>query len=125
VSLDLPRLDGMSVGSIQLIAVKFPGRRFTTDIVTVLNNLVDSGTIRIVDLLLATKDHLGTMHILELDDLDAESLAALEPLVEDGLGLFDDGDVCRLGARLERGWTAGILVCETVCTTRFSEAVAA
>ena len=62
----------MSLGPIELLAIKFPGNRFTGEIVSALNALVDSGTIRIVDLLFATKDESGRMKVLELEDLDAE-----------------------------------------------------
>jgi uncharacterized membrane protein len=114
----------MSIGPIEFVAVKFPGNRFSGEIISALNALVDSGTIRIVDLLFATKNEAGEMHVLELADLDSESLAALDPLVEDVLGLFSEEDVHRLATTLDNGSSAGFMLFENVWATRFSEAVA-
>ena len=113
----------MSLGPIEFLAVKFPGNRFTGDIIQALNELVDSGRIRIVDLLFATKDEHGNMRVMQMDDLDAESLAALDPLVEDVLGIFSEEDVHRLSTRLDKGTSAGFMLFENVMATRFSAAV--
>jgi uncharacterized protein DUF6325 len=113
----------MSVGGIELLAVKFPGNRFTGEIIEALDALVDSGTVRVVDLVFVSKSETGEVRALDLPDLDTESLAALEPLVEDTLGLLSADDAERMAAVLQNGSSAGLMLCEKVWSTRFNDAL--
>lgn len=109
----------LGLGPVELLAVKFPGNRFTGEIIDALNALVDRGTIRIVDVVFAARDERGDVRTLELDGLDPESFAALEPLVEESLGILSDEDVARMGAVLHNGISAGLMLCENILATRF------
>jgi hypothetical protein len=51
---------GMAIGPVEYIIVGFPGNRFNGEIAPELGKLVDSGTIRILDLVFITKDIDGT-----------------------------------------------------------------
>jgi hypothetical protein len=113
----------MSLGPIELLAVKFSGNRFTSEIISVLDGLVDTRAIWVVVVLSVAKDDSGKISVLELDDLDPESLAALDPLVEDVLGLFVGEDARHLANRLDNGSSAGLMLFENVWVTRISEAV--
>jgi hypothetical protein len=113
----------LGLGPVELVAVKFPGNRFTGEIIDALNELVDRGTIRIVDVIFAARDECGRVRTLGLDDLDPESFAALEPLVEETLGILSEEDAARMGAVLHNGISAGLLLCENILATRFSAAV--
>ena len=42
---------GMAVGPIELLVVKFPGNQFKGEIAPALQELVENGTIRIIDLI--------------------------------------------------------------------------
>lgn len=103
----------MRSGSIELLAVKFPGTGFPGEIMHVLDDLVDRGT-RVVDLVFASRSPNGVLRTLELEDLEAESVAALEPLIEDVLGLLSEEDVTRMGAALPNGSSAGLMLLQTV-----------
>ena len=46
----------MSVGPVEYMIVAFPGNQFKGEIIPALQELVDNGTIRILDLILITKD---------------------------------------------------------------------
>jgi uncharacterized membrane protein len=115
-------IDGL--GTIELLAIKFPGTRFTGPIIDALNELVDRGTIRIVDAVFANRTETGEVRVLELGDLDQDSFAALEPLVEDILGVLSEDDVRRMGAVLKNGSSAGLMLVENTWTTRFNAAIA-
>ena len=115
--------DGLNLGPIELLAVKFPGNQFTGEIIDALNELVDRGTIRIVDAVFAAKSNDGKLRMLELAELDSESYAALEPLVEDILGILSEEDVASMGEVLQNGSSAGLLLFENIWATRFSDAV--
>ena len=103
---------GASSGRVELLAVKFTGNAFSIDIIALLNELFDRGTARIVDLVFASRSHAGDVYRLPWYDLDLESFAAVEPLVEDNLGILSNEDVQRMGAVLDNGSSAGLLLFE-------------
>ena len=55
----------MSLGPIEMLVVKFPGNRFSGEIIPALAELVENGTVRIVDLLFAVKNKQGDVKVLE------------------------------------------------------------
>jgi hypothetical protein len=59
----------MSYGPIELLAVRFTGNRFTGELTPAIEELVESGTIRIIDLLFVSEDADGAILIAELDEL--------------------------------------------------------
>ncbi len=60
------------VGPVQCAVFGFPGSNFTGEIAPALAELVDKGTIRVLDLVFAMKDKEGNVAVLELDELDDE-----------------------------------------------------
>jgi Family of unknown function (DUF6325) len=63
----------MAVGPVDVVIIGFPGNRFTGRIAPTLMELVDSGTIRVIDLLFVMKDAEGIVTTIEASDLDAEA----------------------------------------------------
>src|SRR3954454_15336658 len=118
-----PNDDDVGLGPIELLAVKFPGKQFTREIVEALDDVVERGTMRIVDVVFASKSQAGEVRMLELADLDADSYSALEPLVDDILGILSEEDVWRMGAVLQNGSSAGLILFEDTWARRLSEAV--
>ena len=49
----------MSIGPVEYIVVGFPGNEFKGEIAPAIADLVESGTIRILDLVFITKDGNG------------------------------------------------------------------
>jgi hypothetical protein len=76
----------MAVGPVDVYIIGFPGNKFTGRIAPAIMELVDNGTIRILDLLFIMKDADGVVTTLEASDLD-----------EDGAG-FVGIDVTQPGA---------------------------
>ena len=62
----------MAVGPVDVVIVGFPGNKFTGDIAPALLDLVESGTIRVIDLLFVMKDEAGVVTTIEAPDLDPE-----------------------------------------------------
>ena len=62
----------MTVGPVDVITIGFPGNKFSGQIAPALMELVDSGTIRVLDLLFVQKDAEGALTTLEIEDLDQE-----------------------------------------------------
>jgi hypothetical protein len=63
----------MAIGPVELLVVRFPGNEFKGEIVPALRELVESRTIRIIDILFAHKSAAGELTLLEINDLDAEA----------------------------------------------------
>jgi hypothetical protein len=76
----------MAVGPVDVYIIGFPGNKFTGRIAPAIMELVENGTIRILDLLFVMKDADGVVTTLEASDLD-----------EDGAG-FVGIDVTQPGA---------------------------
>jgi len=62
----------MAVGPVDVYIIGFPGNKFTGRIAPAIMELVENGTIRILDLLFVMKDADGTVTTLEVSDLDEE-----------------------------------------------------
>jgi Family of unknown function (DUF6325) len=85
-SADPDKERSMAVGPVDVYIIGFPGNKFTGRIAPAIMELVENGTIRILDLLFVMKDADGVVTTLEASDLD-----------EDGAG-FVGIDVTQPGA---------------------------
>jgi hypothetical protein len=113
----------MTLGPVELLVVKFPGNQFKGEIIPALQELVDKGTIRIIDILFVSKDAEGRSATIELNDLDDERYAAFDPVVSDVNGLLTEDDVLQLTRRMENNSSAAVMLFENVWATRFRDAV--
>ena len=64
----------MAIGPVEYIIVGFPGNKFNGEIAPELGKLVESGTIRILDLVFITKDADGDVAGVEFEDHDDVAL---------------------------------------------------
>ena len=62
----------MAVGPVDVYIIGFPGNKFTGRIAPAIMELVDNGTIRVLDLLFVSKDADGVVTSLQAADLDEE-----------------------------------------------------
>ena len=113
----------MSLGPIEMLVVKFPGNRFSGEIIPALAELVENGTVRIVDLLFAVKNKQGDVKVLEFGDLDPDIFGQWDPLVSDVTPLLNEDDARELTASLENNSSAALLLFENTWATRFVDAV--
>lgn len=105
--------EAQTVGPIEVIVVAFPGNQFNGRILPELKNLVEAGTVRIVDGILAIKAGDGTCTFVEMTELAADDpvgqLAALFDQMDD---LISEEDLVELMADLEPNSSAAVLVFE-------------
>jgi uncharacterized membrane protein len=111
------------IGPVDYLVVAFPGNEFKGEIAPALADLVDAGTIRIIDLVVATKDEDGTVAAVELSNLDPEVRAGLENLGAPEGGLFNEEDVIAVGEELEPNSSAALLLWENLWATEVKEAM--
>jgi len=67
----------MAVGPVDVYIIGFPGNKFSGRIVPAIMDLVESGTIRVLDLLFVMKDADGVVTTIEAADIDQEGTAFL------------------------------------------------
>ena len=80
----------MAVGPVDVYIIGFPGNKFTGRIAPAIMDLVENGTIRILDLLFVMKDADGVMTTLEPADLDEEGAGFLSIDVAEPGALGDE-----------------------------------
>ena len=110
------------LGPVDYIVVEFPAgqENFTGEMAKELTALVERGTIRLLDLLIVSKDEDGSFEAFEVDDLDeVDELRALETEIAEILAAED---VAHLAEAIEPGGTAGVVVYENSWAAPFASA---
>ncbi len=111
------------LGPVDYLIVEFPADaiNFTGRMVDELLKLADSGTIRVIDILVLIKDADGGIEAIELDDF--ADLGRLQIIQAELAGLLTETDLMNLAKAMEPGSTAGLLVYENVWAAPFASAV--
>ena len=113
----------MPLGPIELLVVKFPGNQFTGEIMPAIEELVENGTVRIVDMLLVIKNSQGEVTLLEFSDLEPSAFARWTPLVTSVTPMLNEDDAYQLAELLENNSSAGVVLFENTWATRFADAI--
>jgi hypothetical protein len=110
------------LGPVDYVVVEFPAeaRNFTGEMAKELLELVDSGTIRLIDVLILTKNEDGSVDAMELSDI--EELGPLQAVEAELAELLTADDVDHLAAAMEPGSTAGVLIWENLWAAPFAAA---
>ena len=110
------------LGPVDFVIVEFPEghQHFTGEVIDELLKLVDAGTIRVIDILLLSKDADGSVDAIELEDV--EDLGPLVELEATLAELLAEEDVELLAAAMEPGSGAGVIVNENVWAAPFASA---
>jgi hypothetical protein len=99
----------MTLGPLEYIVIGFKEDRSDGSIARELEKLVQSGIIRIVDLVFLTKDKDGNQTIVEVSDDADPRIAAFARLTGDSKALFTPEDLEKVTDSLDPG-TAGLVV---------------
>jgi Family of unknown function (DUF6325) len=111
------------IGPVDYLIVAFPGNEFRGEIAPALADLVDAGTIRIIDLAFVSKDENGEVGAFELTELDPEVREGLENLGVEVQGLFNEEDLMAAAEELEPNASAALLVWENVWAKEVAQAI--
>jgi hypothetical protein len=110
------------LGPVDFIVVEFPAgsSNFDGQMAAELAALSESGTIRILDLLILQKGEDGSIDAFEIDDLEAvDEIVALEAEIAEILAAED---VAHIAESMEPGSTAGVVVWENRWAVPFAAA---
>src|SRR6266480_3351343 len=113
------------LGPVDYVVVAFPAGQanFSGEMASELRALMDSNTVRVLDLLLVTKDEDGSVEASELRDAADSEVGQLRAAEADLAVLLAASDVEEIGGVLEPGRTAAVLVWENTWAALFGAAV--
>ena len=108
----------MAIGPVEYIIIGFPENQFKGEIVPALADLVESGTVRILDLIFVTTDADGDVTVIEYEDLPG-----LGDLDGEADGLLSDEDLDMVGETLEPNSSGLMIVWEDCWANRLATAI--
>ena len=114
----------MDIGPVDVLEVAFPGNEFNGEILPALEQLIASGTIRVLDLLFAYKTADGEVGSVELAGI-TQQYGPLFASVDGEVpgGLLDAEDVEALGEDLQPNSSIALIVWENTWAAPFLAAL--
>ncbi len=113
----------MQLGPVEYAVVAFPGSQFNGEVAPALADLVEAGTIRVIDLAFVSKDLDGSASAVELTELAPDVQAVFDAAGVTVNGLLNDEDLIAAAESLDAGSSAVLLVWEDLWAKKFTEAV--
>jgi hypothetical protein len=111
------------IGPVDYAIVAFPGNNCRGEIAPALAELVDDGTIRIIDIAFAGKNSKGEAMAFEITELDPDVQAGLDKLGIEVNGLLNHDDLMLAAEALEPDSSAAVLVWENVWARKVTQAM--
>lgn len=113
------------LGPVDYLVVEFPADRanFKGEIAAELSALIDRDLVRVLDLILLTKDADGSVEGFESHDFGDGDLAGVLRVETELALLLAEEDVSAIGEALEPGTVAAVLVWENTWAAPFGSAV--
>ena len=111
------------IGPVDYALIAFPGNEFRGEIAPALGDLVDAGTIRIIDATFVIKDEDGNIGAFELGELAPDVQEALAKLDIEVGGLFNEDDLADAADALPPNTSAALLVWENVWARKVTQAM--
>ncbi len=111
------------IGPVDYAIVGFPGNKFRGEIGPALAELVESDTIRIIDIAFAGKDSNGDVAAMELTELDPDVQASLESAGIEVQGLLSEDDIRDAAEGLDPDTSIALIVWENVWARRVTQAI--
>ena len=109
------------IGPVDYAVIAFPGNQFRGEIAPALADLVEAGTIRLIDAAFVSKDASGEVTAFEMTELAPDVQEALAALNIDVQGLVSDEELMAAGEELELDSSAALLVWENVWARRVAQ----
>lgn len=113
----------MSVGPVEVTVIRFPGNQFKGEIAPELVRLIETGTIRVIDLIFLWTDENGELTVKELEELADEDRATYDAVVSDKTDLLSENDTKEIAELIGPDSSAAILVFEHTWATQLRDAI--
>jgi uncharacterized membrane protein len=115
----------MGFGPVDIVIIDFPGNKFNGKVAPAILELVESGTIRLIDLLFISKDADGVVSVLAIEDLDPNEGPAFMALGVSFPGTLDSEDAEELSDDLAPNSSALMVAFENTWAAKFTDAISA
>jgi hypothetical protein len=113
----------MTYGPVDFLAIEFKTDQLTGEGMVELIKLVEDEIVRVIDLVIIMKDDAGETQVLEIEELNPNTLAIFEPLEVDISGIIQVEDIEVIAEAMENNTTAALLLYENLWAIKFGEAV--
>ncbi len=113
----------MTYGPIDYIVLEFENNKLKGEIIPAIVEQIENKTIKVIDLVIIQKDQDGNHAVVELQELDSETLAIYDPLQAEVTGLIQVEDIDAIAEKMGNGTTAAALLFENLWAIKFKEAV--
>ena len=110
-------------GPIDFIIVEFEGDKFDGSILNALAKSVDDGIIKVLDMALLRRDKEGNVSYTELSQVEDEVVLTFVEASGVAGDYLDQDDLDEVGAVLEDGVAAGVLVIEQLWAKDLKKAI--
>lgn len=114
---------GRTIGPVDYLLVRFPGNKFSGEIIPELMRLERNSIVRVIDMVLVMKDSNGKIFITEAKDLKGDTGKAFEDIAKNTREWFYEGDINAISSNLPNNSSAALLLFENVWAIRFKEAL--
>ncbi len=104
-------------GPIDFLLIEFPNERTDGSAAQALLDLIEAGTIRLLDLVVARKEEDGTVEVIDVDA--AGDVTAFVQFSGARSGLLGEDDVQEAGSAMAPGTTAALIVFENAWAAPF------
>lgn len=115
---------GFAYGPVDVYVVEFEGGELSPAVLDSLLELSASGTVRVVDLVVVTRDTGGSVHVTELRDGAANALSGIGLDLEIE-GLIGEDDIAESIAGVSPGFGVAIVAIEMRWATTLASRLAA
>ncbi len=110
------------MGPVEIAVYSFPGSQFNGQVAPALKSLVESGTVRVLDLAFVMKDDAGNVAWFEIEEAHARA-PEFAGFHDDPIDLLNEEDILVLAEEVAPGSSAAIVVWEHTWATRLADAV--
>ena len=111
------------IAPVEYVLIAFPGNEFTGGIAPAIADLVEAGTVRILDLVFVCKDADGTITSFEYDErIDTVEFDAIDG---DADGFLSEDDILAAADHLEPQSSALLIVFEDLWAARLGAEIMA
>ena len=112
-------MSNLTHGPVDLVLIEFEGDAPAAAIAAAFTEVMDSDVVRLLDLVVVSRDASGELDVVELEELHAGELNVTVAVIEPGLVTEDD--ITELTADLANGSSAVLFALESVWARNLAE----
>lgn len=113
----------MHIGPLEYAVIGVPEQQLTSALISKLNGIQESGQIRVVDLIFATKEVDGSVKVKEVNDLIEKEPEVYGDISGNLMGLLTAQDIEQLTEQIPLNSSAFIILLEHTWVIGLAEAV--